>query len=372
MPMKTQHFKKLLLAAGTVALLAGRCKPTEPIPPKGDYDGGYFVLNEGQFMHENASVSFLSEDLQQVENNVYANVNDNQTLGDIAQSMFVNGDKIYFLINNSNRVVVAGRWDMKRKGEMVSYIQAPRYMVKISNRYAVMSNWGEVFDSNWNDVEDDYLAWVDLENDVVTDTLHVDLGPNQMVYQGGKLYVGIAGVSQSRNKVLVIDPAAKQVTGTITTGDRPQFLAKDGDGHIWVLSTGNAAWTGNETGGKLQIIDPSTDTAVKEFDFQTNQHPEYLAYNADNHQMYFTLDGKVYAMSFNDNTLPVTPVIDLSGDVTTPYGLYYHDGKLFVTDAADYQTAGKTVVYDTQNYHKITELNVGLLPNSVRFNRSNR
>lgn len=370
--MKTQHFKKLLFSAAMVALLAGRCKQPEPIPPKGDYDGGYFVLNEGQFMHDNASVSFLSEDLQQVENDVYANVNDNQTLGDIAQSMFVNGDKIYFLVNNSDRVVVAGRWDMKHKGIMNSYVKAPRYMVKVSDRYAVMSNWGEVFDNNWNDVEDDYLAWVDLENDVVSDTLHVDLGPNQMVYQNSKLYVGIAGVSQSRNKVLVLDPVSKQTITEISTGDRPKFLAKDSDGHIWVLSTGNAAWTGNETAGKLQIIDPATDTAVKEFDFQTTQHPEYLAYNADNHKMYFILDGKVYAISFNDSALPTTPVVNLSGEVTKPYGLYYHDGKLFVTDAVDYQTAGKTVVYDTQNYHKVAELNVGLLPNSVRFNRSDR
>ncbi len=362
--MRKMNFKNLLMLA---VLLIGlnACKKPKPIPPRGDYDGGFLVLNEGQFMHDNATVSYLDKDLSSKEDSVYFKVN-NMQLGDVAQSMFAHENKAYFLINNSDRVIVTNRWTMEHKSLVSGYIKAPRYMVKISDHVAVISNWGEVFDSNWADVEDDYLAWFDLDNDVVTDTLHVDLGPNQMVYENGALYVVISGVGQSRNIVSVIDPVAKQHITDIIVGDRPNGIGKDDDDKIWVLCSGNSAWSGNETAGKLVRINPATNQVEASFDFAVNEHPAHLA--VDDDKVYYILNNKLYKMDISATALPAQEAIDLSTDITTPYGLKIMDDEIFVTDANNYTDIGKVVIYDKDNLSKITEFNTGYLPNDILKN----
>ncbi len=367
--MNTKHWKQIAWGALAAVLMAGSCKEPEPIPPRGEYDGGYFVLNEGQFMHDNASLSFIKEDFSEKEDSVYAKVNDGARLGDVAQSLFLHGDKAYIVVNNSHKIVVANRWHMNRLGDIVAYIKAPREMVKVSERYALVSNWGEVFDSNWADVYDDYVAWVDMDNDVVTDTLHVGLGPTYMTFVGGNVYLSLSGVGAPNNKVAVIDPAGKSQIAEITVGDRPERIITDDNGQVWVLCTGNPAWTGNETAGHLIQIDPATNTVVQDLNFASTQHPQYLTFDGDNDKLYYILDGKVFAMDISDAALPARPLIDLGGDVAIPYGMDYYEGKLFVTDAVDYRSPGKVVIYDTQNGRKIGEFTTGFLPNSVKYNK---
>ena len=366
--------KKLLQKIGTgmlaAVLLAGSCKEPEPIPPKGAYDGGYFVLNEGQFTHDNASLSFIKEDFSEREDSVYYKNNDQQPLGDVAQSMMANGDKLYILVNNSNKIIVADRWNMKREAEMVSHIRSPRYMVKVSDRYALVSNWGEVFDANWADVEDDYVAWVDMENDVVTDTLHTDLGPNQMVFVGGNVYVSISGVGMSRNKVSVIDPAAKRHITDIQVGDRPADIIKDNNDNVWVVCSGNEAWTGNETAGHLVRIDPATNSVALDLNFQTTEHPRFMVYDSEGDRLFYIVNNQLYEMPVSATALPAQAFIDLSGDVTVPYGLYYHDGYLFVTDAKDFASPGTVTVYDAGTGQKVGSFDAGFLPNNVLYNKA--
>jgi hypothetical protein len=360
--MRNKIFKTLI-AIAIVGMMNVSCKrEPEPIPPRGDYDGGYVVLNEGQFMHDNASVSFVSEDLSEIEDSVFYKVN-NELLGDVAQSAFTTDEKFYFVINNSDKIVVADRWEMDKKGIITSYIKSPRYMIRVSDRFAVVSNWGVVFDQNWQDVHDDYLAWVDLENDVVTDTLHVATGPEKMLFHGGKLYVSVPGVSASNNKVLVIDPAARTQIGEITVGDRPQAIV-EADDKVWVICSGNAAWTGNETAGKLVKINPATDTVEQTFDLAQTEHPKFMVENDD--YLYILAGHKLYKVSISspvfDNS---TVALDLTGTVQTPYGLQIHDDKLFVTDAVDYASPGKVYVFDLDNMNQIAELTAGYLPNNI-------
>ncbi len=360
--MKNKIFKTVW-ALTLAAMVTLSCKrPPEPIPPRGDYDGGFIVVNEGQFMNGNASVSFISEDLASIEDSVFYKVN-NEMLGDIAQSLFTTDEKAYFVINNSHKIVVTGRWDMAKKGIITSFIRSPRYMVKVSDRYAVVSNWGEVFDQNWQDVHDDYLAWVDLQNDVVTDTLHVATGPEKMIYHGGKLFVLVPGVAASNNKVLVIDPAAKTQIAEITVGDKPQAV-EETNGKLWVICSGNAAWTGNETPGKLIKIDPATDSVEQTVEMAIDQHPRFMV-EKDGY-LYILIEKLLYKVDpanpvFNTSNV----VLDLDGTVQTPYGMSVYDDKLFVTDALDYQTPGKIHVFDTDNFNRIAEFTAGYLPNNV-------
>jgi len=342
------------------ALLLGACRKPEPIPPRGEYDGGYFVLNEGQFMHANATVGFVTEDLSEYEDSVYYKVNREQ-LGDVAQSMFLNDDKAYIVVNNSHQVVVADRWDMTKLGIMRAFIRSPRYMVKVNDRLAVLSNWGEVIGSNGGDVADDYLAFVDLENDVVTDTLHIDVGPEKMVYTGGKLYVLIKGVMSPGRKVAVVDPSAKEILHYIELStERPADIAVDDEGYIWVITSGTA-W-GNPTPGGIYKINPATDQVEYEEVFSFDFHPRFLEYSDG--YLYYLANNTVFKFSASDPSNTVY-TLDLYGMVDYPYGMDIHDNNLFITDATDFSSPGKVIVADKESLDIRTEFTAGLLPNGV-------
>ncbi len=363
--MKTKNILTFLLSIG---IFITSCKKPKPVPPRGDYDGGYFVLNEGQFMHDNASISFLKKNFEETEDSVYYKVN-NENIGDIAQSLYARGDKMYIVVNNSNKILVTKRWTMKKTAEMTAYVKSPRYMTKIDNRYAALSNWGEVFDSNWSPVDDDFVAFVDTDNDVITDTLHVHLGAGKMLYQGGNLYVLIAGLGANNggNEVAVIDPAARQVTGYITVGDRPADIVKDDNDQLWVLCSGNPSWTGNETAATIYQINPATNQ-VESSAFIPGGHPQFLTYIDGN--LYTIIDNVLVKLIVNGNTLQIETLKDLaSAGIQTPYGMDYADEKLFITDARDYQSAGKVFIFDARNqFNKIGEFTTGFLPNSVLLN----
>ena len=358
--------KKLALPALLIALTFASCKKPKPVPPRGDYDGGYLVLNEGQFMHDNASLSFLKKDFSEQEDSVYYKTN-NENIGDVGQSLFAEGNKLYILVNNSNKIIVANRWKMEKLGEMASLIKSPRYMTKVSDGKAVVSNWGEVFDSNWQDVEDDFLAFVNTDSDVVTDTVHIDLGPGKMLYLNGNLYVLISGVSQSRNKVAVVDPASESIRTYLTVGDRPSDIVKDNDDNLWVLSSGNAAWTGNETPSTISKINPATNQVEFTQVIASDKHPQFLFYA--NGQLYLIMDNKIKSLTATASSVSLSDVADISQDVTTVYGVNVIDDKLFVTDAVDYQQPGKVVVYDlNNNFAKTGTFVTGYLPNGVLKN----
>ena len=363
--MKRLIFNALSILMASAFLLSA-CKEPEPVPPKGEYEGGYFILNEGQFNHANATVSFTNADFSGLEDSVYYKVNGEQ-LGDVAQSMFFYDDKAYFVINNSHRIIVTDRWTMEKKGIMTSRIHSPRYMEQISDRFAIVSNWGEIYDANWQDVDDDFLAWVDLENDVVTDTMHIATGPDKMLFHGGKLYVLIPGVMTPNNKIAVVDPSARQVMYYIEGGDIPTGIAIDDAERIWVICHGKEAWTGTETAGKLLAIDPVTDQILYELDLATDQHPSFLVYKHGD--LYTIIQHKLHKISVsNPEVNASTAVLDLTGTVMTPYGLSIINDKIFITDAGDYTSPGKVFVFDINDYHQITSFTAGYLPREVSLN----
>src|SRR5690625_618665 len=84
-------------------------------PSDKPYENGFFVLNEGQFPNE-GTVTFISDDLQTVEQKIFQEVNDGMELGNTPQSMFFDEDNVYIVTNSSNFIRVADRYTFKDKG----------------------------------------------------------------------------------------------------------------------------------------------------------------------------------------------------------------------------------------------------------------
>lgn len=323
-----------------------------PTEPAGAYEKGILISNEGPFGSGSGTITYISEDLETVDQGIYKKVNGGD-LGNIVNGMGFTAIDAYVVANNSNRVMVADRYTFEAKGSITSGLENPRHFVSTDSNTGYISNWGDPMDE-----EDDFIAVVDLTSNSVSSTISVPFGPEKMFVNNNKVYVAHKGGYGHHHVVSVI--SGNQVLNTITVGDTPDSMVKVGN-YLYVLGSGKPDYTGDETAGSLSKIDLTTDQVIERFDFEMTQHPEHLA--TDGVNLYYNLDGRVYKLSAGSISSAATPIID-----GYFYAMEVNGGKLYGTDAKDYASKGSLSVFDLSNNALMKEIEVGIIPGGIYFN----
>lgn len=349
--------KKLnLIYLFTLLLLISSCSDDDPATdvPQGDYESGYFVTNEGPFQNGSGTLTFVDDD-GSISQNIYKTVN-GEDLGNIVNSMYLEGDKAYIVVNNSHKIVVVDRYTM----EKISVIEGnginnPRYFVA-KNGKGYVSNWGDP-----SNTTDDFIAVIDLESDTVLDIVSVDEGPEKMVVDGSSLFVCMQGGWGINNKVFVMDLNQNSDKTYIEVENVPNSITMDASGKVWVLCGGSPAWTGSESKGSLYRIDPSSFEKTN-FDFALTDHPGLL--NHDNDKLYYNLNGKIYQMNTEDTALPTAALDGLDGFY---YAMEVNNGELYGTDAGDFASEGTLKVFNVSSGSLLETIPTGIVPGNIVF-----
>lgn len=331
----------------------------EPIiitSPLGNYENGIFILNEGGFGSSNSSVSFVDAS-GQVSNSIYNQVT-GMNLGDVAQSIGLNGDNAYIVVNNSSTVEVVNRYTFTHVATVTTSILNPRFIVFNGNK-GYISNWGDP-----TNPADDYVAVLNLETNLVDGTIPVAEGPEKLLVNNGKLYVAQKGGYNYGNTVSVIDLNSQTLSTEIPVADVPDSMVIE-NGKLFVICSGKPSFTGDETVAKVFKINAATNTIETSLSFPEASHPSYL--QADNGSLYYLLESDVYRLNpvtFQlENTALFSPTAD---GVQVLYGFSAHNSKFYVADAKDFVSNGEALVYDTNG--AITQrFTVGVNPNSFYF-----
>ena len=322
--------------------------------PKGDYEFGYFITNEGPFQNGTGTLTFVG-DGGNVEQEVYKTVN-GENLGNIVNSMYIAGDRAYIVVNNSAQIIVVNRNTMEKLAVIEGNgINNPRHFV-ISEGKGFVSNWGDPLDPS-----DDFVAVVDLNVNQVSGTIPVGEGPERMLATSQGLFVALQGGFGHNNEIVVIEPSSEQVDSSIEVGDVPNSMQADDQGNVWVLCGGKPAWTGAETSGKLFRIQLS-DLTTSFQEFTLSQHPGLLSF--DNGQLYYQLNGQVFRMSPEAVELPSEGIAGLEGFY---YGMTVYKGELYGTDAGDFASEGKVKVFNVNSGALLNTIDAGIIPGQVVF-----
>lgn len=357
--MKT--IKRLALLTFGIPLFFSSCSSDDNNSGQevsGEYANGIFILNEGKFMSaETAEVSFLSQN-GILENDIFYGVN-NSYLGDTAQSIGIEGDRAYVVVNNSNAIKVVNRNTFELITTITTTIQSPRYIV-FENGKGYVSNLG-----NPADPSDDYIAVIDLNSNQVTATIPVSEGPEKMVEENGKLYVAHKGGWGVGNTISVIDLSSNTVTATIAVADALDGIEEE-NGFLYVLCSGFSSWSPDvpSTQGGLYKINMTTNEVVSSLSFAEGTYPSHL--EIENNKMYYTVTGEVYAMDLSATSLPVNALFSLNG-VYSIYGFEVENGKIYMSDPKDFNSNGEIFIYAT-NGTFINSYEVGIAPNGFYFN----
>ena len=186
--------------------------------------------------------------------------------------------------------------------------------------------------SNWGDgsvATDDYLAIIDLASNTMSAlTISVEEGPEEIIANGGTVYVAHQGGFSQNNVISVVNTSTDVVLATIAVGDVPNSMQLDSSGNLWVLSGGKPSWTGDETGGRLTKIDTNANNSLTSIEFLATEHPNHLA--LDNGALYYYMSGSVFKMASSETTLPTTA--EITG--LSFYGMTVNDSILYGVDAA--------------------------------------
>lgn len=326
--------------------------------PKEEFSQGVLVLNEGGFLHGNASVSFISPN-GAIQNNIFSTVN-HRALGDVAHSISFYEDLAFIVVTNSNTVEVVNRYSFKSVATIANNLSNPRY-IKAHNGKAYISNWGD-----GNDPSDDFISVVDLNSFQITSTIAVPQGPEKLEIHNNRLFIAQRGDYGYGNSISVMDLNSNSIVESIEVADVPNGMVID-QGNLFVLSSGKEAWTGDETTAALQKINLNNLETVAKIEFPQGLHPSSL--QIENGKIYYIIGNDVYRTDTSSMLLSDQAFITTEADgLGILYGFSVVNGWIYISDAVDFVSNGKLFVY-TLSGDLSSEYPIGgVLPNSVYFN----
>jgi len=334
-----------LMAMGVVTFSA--CKKDENVNVSTENYKGIIVVNEGGFNKSNGSIGLYKPGTKTYLD-AFKNAN-NRPLGDVVQSISAINDKFYIVVNNSNKIEVVNKSDFKSVATIST--SSPRYILPVSTSKAYVSN---LYSNN--------LQVLDLNSNSISSTIDLKHWSEGMALMNGKAYV-----NANNNMVMVVNTSNNSVEDSIATWAGLTKVVNAGANQIGVLCSGELDWTSGAVvkDAKFYIISKDSNKVPKTVNLTGAGYGGSLVYSAFNNAFYYSLgNNKVIEITMDG---VVSDFILLPSTVSV-YGLSIDaNDNLYVTDATDYNSAGKVYVYNS-NGTKTNEFSAGIAPNGVLIN----
>lgn len=349
--------KKYLITILSISLLIifSGCREDETIflssdtlltePHLGGNIEGFYLLNEGNMGMNRASLDMFNYRTGIYTQDIYSERNPDvvKEMGDVGNDLKIYGNKLYAVINCSNKVEVMDKWTAKR----IKKIDIPncRYLAFYKDKAYVSSYAGPVaIDPN---AEIGFVAEIDTATLEITRKVTVGYQPEEMVVHDGKLYVANSGgyrVPNYDHTVSVVDLESFTEIKKIDVGINLLRMAIDRQGDIYVSSRGDYY----DTSPNLFVIDSKTDKVTHQLDIPVMEMKMVgdSLYYYSVAWSYITNSNTITYGIFNSKTKQVVSdkIITDGTDkrIMIPYGLEVNPQtrEIYICDAQNYVVTG--------------------------------
>jgi hypothetical protein len=320
-----------------------------------DYTTGAYVVNEGAFLANNASLTHISN-AGNVTNDVYYQVNGVE-LGDVFQSFTTIGDRGFAVLNNSQKVEVVDLKTMENVGTITS-VDYPRYMVASGANTAYLSNGSFAGE----------LKIINTQTNAITGSVAVGTGPNQLLAFNNEVWVCNEGGFGLDSTISVVSTSSNSVVDVVEVGYRPADIVRDALGNVWVLCAGETYYDENwsvsgHSPALLYRINESTREVVSSIQVgQLGDHPRQLEISPDGTMLYYENNG-VYKFDLLNGDMPGIRIISAARS-----GLSIHPvtGDVWCASISDYTNPSQVFIYSPSGSLRATHA-VGIAANGVAF-----
>lgn len=306
---------------------------------------GFYLLNEGNMGMNRASIDLFNYRTGSYTTDIYSERNPTvvKELGDVGNDIKIYGNKVYAVINCSNKVEVIDKWSAKR----IKKIDIPncRYVTFNKDKAYVSSYSGPVaIDPN---AELGFVAEIDTATLEIKRKVIVGYQPEQMVVHKGKLYVANSGgyrVPNYDRTVSVIDLETFTEIKKIDVGINLYSMQIDSRGDIYVSSRGDYYGTPSN----LFVIDTNTDEKKMQLDIPVLGMclVDDALYFYSVAWSYLTNSNKItYGILDTKTKKVISDKIITDGtdkQIMIPYGLQVNSEtkEIYITDAQNYVVTG--------------------------------
>jgi hypothetical protein len=348
------------LALATVLCLCSCDKDEDPVicdTSSTDYSKGAYVVNEGAFQGNNASITFYDKSASAYES-VFSTVNGND-LGDVAQSMAIGSDQGYIVVNYSFKIEVVNLATFERVATIVDpSIDYPRFMVEADENNMYLSN-GSFSGS---------VIIIDKDDHTVSGSIPVGGGPEKMVKLGEQVIVANSGGWGLDSTISVIDIATEMLVNTIELSHRPIDMEIDNNMGLWVLCSGttlfDADWNviGNSM-AQIHEVDVESGNVIHTVDIGVEgDHPSSIAFDVASGFIWLVNNG-LHTLDTNDPNAGWTEVS------TAAYNSIDYNpstGDMWATEVADFTSTNSVSILDA-NGTVVSTFQAGIAPRQVVF-----
>jgi YVTN family beta-propeller protein len=350
--MKKLKFYALILV--TIISVSFSSCDDDDNQPKGKFEEGVLVVNEGNFQDANGTISHISPD-GTVTQDLFGTVNSGLALGDVVQSISIDNDLAYIVVNNSNKIEVVNA-NTFVSAYTLKDLALPRYFTTFDGK-GYLTEWVSYSDPG-------RVSIVDLNAHEVTESITTDFGAENIIAHQGKLYVS----NNFTNTVSVIDPVGKEVIKTIEVGNSPGAFLVDKQNMLWVIC-GGAFQAEN---GELVQLDPAksddeaTNSVLKTVELHANVSSK-AAINKAKDKIFYYKGNSVYALSTSDTEAPASALFtETQASSFYGIGIDPENDVLYMADSKSFAGNGTIYRYNLSGT-AMDDFSAGVGPNGFEF-----
>ena len=348
-----------LLIVAAFQLFGCRSNPTAPPVETPVAVAGVYVVNEGNFMRGNSTLTLYLPDSAKAYQDVFTSAN-GRPLGDTGNDIVYYAGKIYIVVSGSQKIEVISATDQKSTGTFVIPGQRNPYkLVIVNDARAFVTNLSDTTITSFNP----------STLQIITDRIRVGKNPQGIVYANGKIYVCNSGFGFD-STVTVLNATTGSLIRTIVVGESPSEIGVGANNEVFVKCDGRFDYGDptRDTPGSIVAINSDNDVVINKaiLPLTTFGHPGRMTVGSKGYGFFVSKNGIQQFRFFNSQ-------IEIDVKLLSPlsaYGLTLDDtgNLLYATDAKDYVQNGDVYVYDLQGVQK-AKFQAGVIPGAMAFKR---